>query len=523
MNIQNNLMALQAHGQMKLNSLALQTSLQKLSSGYRINSAADDAAGLAISERIRAQATGLERSMLNAQDGMSLVQTAEGGLNEVHSMLNRLTDLAGQAANGVLNASQRQSIQKEVDSILNEIDRVSKATNFNGIKLLDGSLSGQGSNQVAVSGVSVTETAGTAGVYDYSAMPGVTGLAAGDTINFSMALNNGTSQNFTFTMNEGLGSMTAQDGTVYSFASSSGGSISGADFAAAVAGQLRGSAAGQSFAVSSSGGGLTLTSREADTAAPQIRGVSYQVNNGGYQSITGSITAPTDDRADIAKESLSIFDGTNQSSATFTVNGQKFALVSENGFANTVGKYQGDVNFIKVSANTGAGLTADDLSSIAASVNQKTGLAFQGNADGIQVKAQTGGEGVKLQVGSDASPYNMINVGIGNMSVAGLGLRGLDLTSQEGASRALSRISSAIDTVSGTRADLGATQNRLEYTINNLGVTYENITASESRIRDVDMAKELMNFTRRQILNQVSQAMLGQANAQSAQVLQLLK
>ena len=148
--VQHNIMAINAHRQLGVNNKALANNLEKLSSGYRINKAADDAAGLAISEKMRAQITAIDRAVLNAQDGASLIQTAEGALTEVHSMLNRMVELATQSANGTIQADDRQKIESEVNALKDEIDRISKATNFNGINVLDGSL-GKG-DRIANSG-----------------------------------------------------------------------------------------------------------------------------------------------------------------------------------------------------------------------------------------------------------------------------------------------------------------------------------------------------------------------------------
>ncbi len=529
MSMINNLMSLNTYGNMQMNNLKLMSSLQSLSSGYRINSAADDPAGLAVSEKMRGYMTAMERSILNAQDGESLVQTAEGALTEVSSMLNRLTDLAGQASNGILNDSQRQSIQREADDILKEIDRISQATNFNGIKLLDGTLSGDGTGQVGVNGLAVEQTPATAGMYEYAAMPDVSGLSAGDTVSFQMSLNNGTSQSFNFTVSDDLQSMVAADGTAYALGTPAPGAITadvgGGTFASAIADQMQNAAISSDFSASDAGGSLTLTNVAAGTRAPQVSSFSYQVNDGAAQRISADVTAPTDARADIAKDSFTLFNGSNQSDAVFSVNGESFVLVSNADYASVAGKLAGqDVNLIRVSADSAGSLSADDLSTITASINAKTGLAFQANGEaGIQVKAQPNSDGLRLQIGPDASAYNSVNISVGNMSVAGLGLKGLDFTSQEAASRALSRISAARDIVSDTRGDLGATQNRLGYAINSLNVANENITASESRIRDLDMAKGMMSFIRQQILSQAQQAMMGQANAQASQVLQLLR
>ena len=277
MRIQHNISALNAHRQLGSNQSAIGKNLEKLSSGYRINRAGDDAAGLAISEKMRAQIKGLETAQKNAQDGISLVQTAEGALTEVHSMLNRMTELATQSANGTYeDAVDRENLQSEVNSLISEIDRIGASTNFNGKMLLDGSLS-------------------------------------------------------------------------------------------------------------AGGGGAALT----------------------------------------------------------------------------------------------------------------------------------------LQVGDTAT--QTISVDVKSMKASGLDISGLSISGQENAKNAIATIKTAINKVSSTRGDLGAIQNRLEHTINNLGVTAENMTAAESRIRDVDMAKEMMEFTKNNILSQAATSMLAQANQTPQGVLQLLQ
>lgn len=281
MRIQHNIAALNSYRNLTNNNSAVSKNLEKLSSGYKINRAGDDAAGLAISEKMRAQITGLETAQKNANDGISLVQTAEGALTEVHSMLNRMVELADQSANGTYDdKTDRENLQKEVKSLTDEINRISEGTNFNGINLLNGSL-----------------------------------------------------------------------------------------------------------------------------------------------------------------------------------------------------------------AAAGSGATS----------------------------------GLTLQIGDTADPFNQLTVNIANMSAASLGISGINISTQSGATNAISLIKKAINTVSMTRGDLGATQNRLEHTINNLSVTSENMTAAESRIRDVDMAKEMMAYTKNNILVQASQAMLAQANQIPQGVLQLLQ
>ncbi len=273
MRIQHNIAALNSYRQLGTNNNSVSKNLEKLSSGYRINRAGDDAAGLAISEKMRAQITGLETAQKNANDGISLVQTAEGALTEVHSMLNRMVELADQSANGTYdNATDRKNLQEEIKALNSEIDRISKSTNFNGTKLLDGSM-------------------------------------------------------------------------------------------------------------------------------------------------------------------------TN----------------------------------------------------------------------------------MQLQIGDTAEKFNQLTFAVASMDTAGLGISAIDISTQTGASAAVNTLKTAINTVSSTRGQLGAVQNRLEHTINNLGATAENMTAAESRIRDVDMADEMMAYTKNNILVQAAQSMLAQANQQPQGVLQLLQ
>jgi len=273
--ISNNVMAIHAQWQLQRNALALATSLERLSSGQRINRAGDDAAGLAISEKMRAQITSIDTATRNAMDGISMVQTAEGSLNEVHSMLNRMTELATRSANGIFTETERGALDAEFQQLKSEIDRVSQGTNFNGRNLLDGSMS-----------------------------------------------------------------------------------------------------------------------------------------------------------------------GANQSN---------------------------------------------------------------------------------LQIGATSDSHNMIGVGINNMGTGGIGLSGVNISTIEGAKAAIDSVRDAVNTVSTQRGSLGATQNRLDHVINNNSVAIENLTAAESRIRDTDMAKEMMNFTKSSILLQASQAMLAQANMVPQSVISLLR
>ena len=400
MRIQHNIAALNSYRNLTGNNNAVSKNLEKLSSGYRINRAGDDAAGLAISEKMRAQITGLNTAQKNAQDGVSLVQTAEGALTEVHSMLNRMVELADQSANGTYdNAVDRANLQKEIASLKDEIDRIADSTNFNGINLLDGSLS--------------TSTTAT--------LKGAT-----------------------------IGTKAAVD-LKFTFADQ----FNGKDIKV----NLANAAAGDKI--------------EATVAADG--------------TITLKMDATKDHSASAIKEALA--------------NAKLDDVAQED---------RAKMSSLLASATvTGAGTT---------------GLA---NGDDFAEKAGTvtpaKGKSLTLQIGDTSADFNQMTVSVGDMHTAALGIADIDISTQAGAKAAVGKIKSAINSVSSTRGDLGAIQNRLEHTINNLSVTSENMTAAESRIRDVDMANEMMAYTKNNILVQSSQAMLAQANQLPQGVLQLLQ
>ncbi|WP_312643747.1 flagellin [Hydrogenoanaerobacterium sp.] len=394
--IQHNIMALNAHRQLGGNNGAVAKNLEKLSSGFRINRAGDDAAGLAISEKMRAQIKGLERAQANAQDGISLVQTAEGALTEVHSMLNRMVELATQSANGTYkNDVDREALQSEVDSLSAEINRIAEFTDFNGIKLLDGTMGGYKGADIA------------AGVGHAANPATVSGgkLANNDAIKFSV---------------DATGKVTVTDL----------GTNGSADFL---------------------------------TKGVTVNGDAKNPSGAGTYKFTISM-----DKTKATAEEYEKWNGV-EISFTSTGNGTPTAATFT--------------------------VTAD--------------------ADG-----NIGG-GLNLQIGDSAD--QQISVAVADMSTKALGINTVDIGTEAGAKTAIQTIKDAINKVSTNRSNLGAVQNRLEHTINNLGVTSENMTAAESRIRDVDMAKEMMAFTKNNVLTQAAQAMLAQANQQPQSVLQLLR
>ena len=412
MRIQHNIMAMNAYRNYTNNTSALSKNLEKLSSGYKINRAGDDAAGLAISEKMRAQITGLDKAQDNAKDGISLVQTAEGALTEVHDMLNRMYSLAEQSANGTYDQSDRDQLQKEVNDLRTEINRIADSSNFNGINLLDGSMAG---------GASKTATLGTANV------------------SFS------------------IGSTAA--------------ALNGTDAVQVTVQADSNSAAGISATISDSGV-ITVKLGSKDAASYTADEITQAVRDAAQKKAETERAGGSPD----AKK-LKVFDGL--SSFTMTSDG---------------------------TINVTAGAKSTDLT---------TGATTLANG--------TGKGGLTLQIGDTGDTYNQLNVTIKDCHAAAIGIADLDIGTQQGAKDALKTIEDAINYVSDVRGTLGATQNRLDHTINNLSVMQENIQDAESTIRDTDVADEMMAYTKNNILIQSAQAMLAQANQVPQGVLQLLQ
>ena len=403
MRIQHNIMAMNAYRNYNNNTSALSKNLEKLSSGYKINRAGDDAAGLAISEKMRAQITGLKAASKNVKDGVSLVKTAEGALKEVHDMLNRMDSLATQSANGTYdNEVDRLNLQKEVTALRSEIDRIADSSNFNGKKLLDGTLDGNATT-----------------VFKGDADAGNNTSAVDATIKAQGKVSiGGAEKDLTFKLAVGT----------------EGAAIDGNGVVT-----------------------VTLTAKKNYSAA-EIQNV---IKNAKLTAITND-----DDKKAV----------------------------------------QSALDNVTVS---GKGVT---------SAGNGTELADKA---GTQTPAT--GEALTLQIGDTADSFNKMKVNVGDMHSKALGIDTLTIADQDGAAAAIQKIKDAINTVSSTRGDLGAIQNRLEHTQNNLSVMTENIQDAESTIRDTDVADEMMAYTKNNILIQSAQAMLAQANQVPQGVLQLLQ
>ena len=489
MRIQHNIAALNSYRQLSGNNSAVSKNLEKLSSGYKINRAGDDAAGLAISEKMRAQITGLETAQKNANDGISLVQTAEGALTEVHSMLNRMVELADQSANGTYdNETDRANLQKEVKSLLDEVDRIADSTNFNGINLLDGSLSTTELNvtNATIGNNPVTPTTTPAsGAISQVTMNGA-GVDTGSTLKIEYADANGK---------------------LHSVDVEYKGDKAGADKnATAVADALaKNGELSSIFDIKADGAKVNFTSKVTGATGAKVMSVSSTDN---ATATLGTPTAGADAKVTITNLAKDAAKGDK-----FTLNGKTYEFV-----ADTAAK--------PTTEGATAIVVGKDNASTVANINkalEKEGVQATQDTDNVVLSAIQNGKGLTLQIGDTADDFNQLTVSVGNMKAKSLGIADVDISTQAGAQAAVSKIKDAINSVSSTRGDLAAIQNRLEHTINNLSVTTENMTAAESRIRDTDMAKEMMSYTKNNILVQASQAMLAQANQIPQGVLQLLQ
>ena len=563
MRIQHNITALSAYRNLTNNNSAVSKNLEKLSSGYRINRAGDDAAGLAISEKMRAQITGLKTAQKNANDGISLVQTAEGALTEVHSMLNRMVELANQSANGTYQDEDRANLQSEITQLKDEINRIADGTNFNGISLLDGSLSAKGgATTVTIGGnASSYKSAGIKGVYEASVAHGQNNVAfkAGDTFEYTVALEDGTTHNVKLTAEKDssgkVNRLVGSSGQVYTMTTAAGGAAGAATTAeidAAILGELNKTSLAKDYNITMANGKATFTALNEGTDTPAIKAIDAEWNVGGTRGKTDMgvavTTAPLDAGREIDAASIKLYTGNNYEDAVFTINGHKFVMVTNLDDATNLPKDDGS-GAMNATSGLGSDVTILVADSVTKNGLKKADKNFQQNIDkiaevtglkvtdavadagtdkvaagaGIRLSKGEASGGLVLQIGDTSDDFNKLRVSVKDMHAKAMGIADIDVSTQNGAAAAVDKIKAAINYVSTTRGDLGAIQNRLEHTINNLSVTTENMTAAESRIRDVDMAEEMMAYTKNNILVQASQAMLAQANQLPQGVLQLLQ
>ena len=516
--VQHNMAAMNANRMLSGVASAQSKSTEKLSSGYRINRAADDAAGLSISEKMRSQIRGLNQASTNAQDGISLIQTAEGALNEQHSILQRMRELSVQASNGTENNEDREAVQNEIEQLQSELTRISDTTEFNTMKLLDGSQSGS-KVQVSVSKSAATgATTKNAEVQQVNtSADAVDKLAKGSSVTYSVTVldknNNTSTASVTITNNNKK--LTDQDGNELVTAKAD--EADKEETAAAIAKALSNTSLGDKFDIAADGTQkITLTTKDASDAA---NSVLISVNGAAGKLATAN---PTGSEAyTTINAAIGSYDGTgNIEDKIFTVNGEKFAYVDD---PAKLGDDYKDVNYVKVAQAGTVG--NDDADAMAALISSKTGINAKANAAAIDLKpsATATGKGIELQIG--ANEGQTMNFTLDDMSADALGVAGnsVNLSTQESAQKATTAIDAAIKKVSASRGKMGAVQNRLEHTINNLDTASENMQTAESRIRDTDMAEEMVNYSKNNILAQAGQSMLAQANQSNQGVLTLLQ
>lgn len=441
--VQHNLTAMNSNRMLGITTSTQAKSTEKLSSGYKINRAADDAAGLAISEKMRKQIRGLTQASLNAQDGISAVQTAEGALTEVHDMLQRMNELAVKADNGTLSQSDRQNVQDEVDQLVKEIDRVSETTKFNETYLLKGSAAGNTNSATITDGAII--------------------------------------------------------GSIYGFSIAA----DGADYDA------------------STGGTITLGNVILESSTANVLGVLTGANANAND--LSSVTVK-DGQANVI---VTRKDGTEEALSAADFN-TKYGIA--------VGTADGTTVLTKTLDTTGrtTGIemtgTASGLDSLALGTSVTANVWVNGDGS-VTLYDSTSPKNplmLNLHVGADSDATNKISLAIDSMDATTLGIRGaagdaISVKSEVEAGNSINTIAGAISKVSRQRSALGAVQNRLEHTINNLDNVVENTTAAESQIRDTDMATEMVKYSNNSILAQAGQAMLAQSNQANQGVLSLLQ
>lgn len=556
--VQHNLNAINANNKMNINVSSTKKATEKLSSGYQINRAGDNAAGLAISEKMRSQIRGLSQATKNANDGISLIQTAEGGLNETHSILQRMRELAVQSANGTYqDDTDREAIQLEVDALKSEIDRIASSTEYNGMKLLDGSLGGT-----------------TTGTTDFGARYGV--LISANTV--VDGANNKLKENLSL---EGATLTSSVNGVTVTLA----------DTASGVGGEnAQWDATGTTLTINLKAGQSYSQSQINDliknaTMAKANAAVTPQASTPADVELKLKSGVFTFQKAETFKTSAGVRAASDDTDLVeYLINGTD----QNDGYADTIkftsNNYGEDTRKLKIATDVAAGkewvatttannegtgikdgeftlhlatgveYTEEDIQNLL----KQAGLDYtvtltdsktpdgdksfyaqkvvaEADATAIEIGKTTAGaglgsdkltgtgKGLTFQIGANGVEDQRVTLSVGDMSSTSIGVGGADVSTQDAANKAIDMVDAAVKTVSMQRAGLGALQNRLEYTVNNLTTTNENLTAAESQIRDTDMATEMINYTKNNILQQASQAMLAQANQQPQAILQLLQ
>lgn len=508
MRINHNISALNANNQLFKTNSALDKSLEKLSSGFRINHAADDAAGMAISKKMHTQIEGLDQASRNGSDGVSIIQTAEGALNEVNSMLQRARELSVQAANGTNTASDRAAIQDEIDELYNEINRISTDTEFNTKPLLDGSLDNQSySSSSDVKLISLSDSVQSASMQLTVEQDARQAVVRGFSLNsadFPIESDNAGIININgieVEINEGD---TMED--VYESLRIAGDSMNITVFATSDAG------------VAPSGDDPAYAMYEPAELDDSGNNEIVFVTNGYGSSKTIEIHS---DNADLCTAFSIDTDGVKAKgvdaivSLTTTDEGfSETATKSSNGNIVTVTDSNGyEVKFEITPGAAATSFTDAEANGAAAAVGTSTDLP-------VSITVLNSGP-LDLQIGANEDQTMRVRIPCVNTKT--LGISNVNVCTDEGAQEAITLLDNAVTQVTSIRAKLGAYQNRLDHAIANLDTSSENITEALSRIEDVDMAKEMANYTQKNVLAQAGTSMLAQANERPQTILSLLQ
>ena len=539
--VQHNMTAMNTNRQLGISTSQLSKSTEKLSSGYRINRAADDAAGLAISEKMRSQIRGLNQASTNAQDGISMIQTAEGALQESHSILQRMRELTIQAANGTETDEDRGNIQDEITQLQSELDRISETTEFNTMKLLDGSLSGSGS---------VTNAGPKYGIYDTELKAFVTSDVVGVKVNTTVSATEGgesatwdtTGKVLTLNLHKDTTYTEAEIDALIKNAKQEDSTATQAPAKIEVnfnngvytASSAYTATSGTETGIKSTGSAPNFVTGNSFVGVSKIEITANKYGSDGDVKIAVHFTAKAgEEKCSVGTaatyKTTGALSGKNEYKLELAT-GVEYTekdiekLLAEAGFSATVefdGPDPDEANTIFVTKDPNSGTPTNPAFTIQLSGGQGLGDtdAYLGQKN---YDVQTGGEGVTLQVG--ANEGQTIDFGINDMSSVALGVdkTKVDVSTQANAQDSIEAIDAGIAAVSKQRSLLGAIQNRLEHTISNLDNTAENLQAAESGIRDTDMASEMVTFSKNNILQQAAQSMLAQANQSNQGVLSLL-
>ena len=560
MRIQHNIAALNTHRALGSNQAAASKNLEKLSSGYQINRAGDDAAGLAISEKMRGQISGLDMASKNANDGISLIQTAEGALNETHAILQRMRELAVQAGNDTNTSDDRGQLQKEMDQLTSEINRIGNTTEFNTKKLVNGELSDSVADQAATTKEVQYAKDQTVKVGDIPVSFSDNKSKADITVDFSGDTDNGLSWK---TVAQAQAAGTAGNTVALSIERSADGkdfTITGnitnaTDTADIAATKLAYDAKTDTYSFKGQGLDISFTSAQAKDFAngakatidlSKVDAAETTVNlTPDSQKLTTTTATGVEATIENFEVTSSKLDGLAEAKIDYSLADKKLIVSLNDAKGTSLQKYE----FNDIEANETLSFDQDgvkfDFASKDSSLANGVFKLQQNEKETVeQAAATTKDQSLKFQIG--ANENQAMSVSISDMRASALGIVGsgagfqatstvtngtnaeaiensLDISTHDNAGSAITTIDDAINKVSTQRAQLGAVQNRLEHTINNLGTTSENLTAAESRIRDTDMAKEMMDFTKNNILTQAAQSMLAQANQQPQGVLSLLQ